>query len=101
MTDRYRPTGTPLTEHEREILVILMEECGEVVQAASKLIRFGRESYLGYGENVAVLSAEIGDLLCVVDIAKRLALMRDQEIHNGTLRKIERLKFFLQTDAAK
>lgn len=96
---RYKPSGIPLTEHEREVLVILMEECAEVALAASKLVRFGRETYPGYGENTAVLSTEFGELMCLVEMAQKLALMRGPEIHNGKLGKYERLKFFMQTDA--
>jgi hypothetical protein len=36
MNDRYRPNGKPLTEREREILTVLIEECGEVIQSATK-----------------------------------------------------------------
>lgn len=45
-----------------EALTILMEECGEVIQVASKIQRFGdREHY----DN---LSKEIGDIMCMIDI---------------------------------
>jgi NTP pyrophosphatase (non-canonical NTP hydrolase) len=50
------------TPEEVESLVILMEECGEVIQEASKLIRFP--------ENMTErLAKEIGDLQCIMDIA--------------------------------
>lgn len=51
-----------------ELLVILMEECAEVIQAASKCLRFGFTRYQPeYGNNDKVLAAEIGDLLAMVD----------------------------------
>lgn len=34
-----------LTNAERERLVMLMEECGELIQATSKVLRHGWESY--------------------------------------------------------
>ena len=50
------------TPEEVESLVILMEECGEVIQEASKLIRFP--------ENMTErLAKEMGDLQCIMDIA--------------------------------
>ena len=52
----------PITFEGDEALTILMEECGEVVQAASKYQRFGGH------DKLADLSKEIGDMLCVVDI---------------------------------
>jgi len=55
-----------LTRDEK--LVLLIEECGEVIQAATKCLRFGfHREYPGYGVNSEVLSCEIGDLLGVID----------------------------------
>jgi NTP pyrophosphatase (non-canonical NTP hydrolase) len=52
-----------------ELLVLLIEECGEVIQAATKCLRFGFDvdQMVGYGNNRTVLSKEVGDLLGVVD----------------------------------
>ena len=33
-----------MTEAERERLVMLMEECGEIIQACAKILRYGRDS---------------------------------------------------------
>lgn len=46
--------------YDQELLTILMEEAAEVIQEASKCIRFGTE------ENMAHLEKEIGDLMCMV-----------------------------------
>lgn len=45
-----------------ELMIILMEECAEVTQAASKVIRFGEEN------NIKDLEKEIGDLQCMLDM---------------------------------
>lgn len=51
-----------------DLLVLLMEECSEVIKAASKCIRFGyKREQPEYGQNDKVLSGEIGDLLGVID----------------------------------
>jgi hypothetical protein len=51
-----------------ELLILLIEECGEVIQAATKCLRFGYErNEPGYGKNDDVLSKEIGDLIGVTD----------------------------------
>lgn len=51
-----------------ELLVILMEECAEVIKAASKCLRFGyTREQPEYGVNDKVLAAEIGDVLGIVD----------------------------------
>jgi len=46
---------------QEEILVILMEECSEVIQEASKLIRFG-------DTDKDRIEKEIGDLICMIEI---------------------------------
>jgi NTP pyrophosphatase (non-canonical NTP hydrolase) len=52
-----------ITEAERERLVILMEECGEVIQAASKIIRHGWDSTYDDGTpNVIRLRDEMDDV---------------------------------------
>lgn len=48
--------------YDQELLTILMEEASEVVQEASKCIRFGVEG------NMAHLEKEIGDFLCMVEL---------------------------------
>lgn len=50
-----------------ELLVLLIEECAEVIQAATKCLRFGFDVDHGvdYGNNRLVLSREVGDLLGV------------------------------------
>ena len=51
-----------------EKLVLLIEECGEVIQAATKCLRFGWDiEHPDYGINHKVLAKEIGDLIGVVD----------------------------------
>jgi len=51
-----------------EKLVILMEECAEVIKAASKCLRFGyTRNHPSYGDNDKVLSSEVGDLLGIVE----------------------------------
>lgn len=99
MSDRYIPNGTPLTAHEREILTITMEECAEVIQAASKLIRFGKENRPEGGEpNTRVLGLEAGDLKHMIGRLVALDLVSSQDMLDGEIRKAERLQSFLQTD---
>ncbi len=51
-----------------ETLMLLIEECGEVIQAATKCLRFGyNRDQPDYGVNSEVLAKEIGDLVGVVD----------------------------------
>jgi len=97
---RYKPNGIPLTDHERELLVILMEECAEVTQAASKLLRFGKENHPDTGKsNSLVLACEMGDLEAIMSMTEDAGLVDRETIGNANMRKRERLAHFMQTAA--
>ena len=75
-----------------ECLILLIEECGEVIQAATKCLRFGFDrDQPGYGVNSLVLAAEVGDLLGVIDALplnrESVALFRSKK-----MAKAERVK---------
>ena len=57
---------------EDMLLVKLMEECGEVIQACSKALRFGLTDIhpRGYEHNSVCISREFLDACTVVDILK-------------------------------
>lgn len=94
MTERYAFPGAPVTEREREVLEILQEECAEVVQASSKLLRFGQENYPGYGDNQEQLGLEIGDLLELIYEALASGIVTTEHIAAGRKRKREKLKVY-------
>lgn len=80
----------PLSREEK--LVLLIEKCGEVIQAATKCLRFGWDrDHPDYGVNHEVLAREVGDLLAVVrDLDLRADLI---EAHERTkMAKAERVK---------
>jgi NTP pyrophosphatase (non-canonical NTP hydrolase) len=54
-----------------ETLVILQEECAEVIQAASKILRFGFQSRYPTEDNASTkecLEMEAGQLLCMIGL---------------------------------
>ena len=57
-----------ITNKTHEALVILAEECAEVIQAIAKIHRFGPDSVYNGLSNKISLEKEIGDVLCLVDI---------------------------------
>jgi NTP pyrophosphatase (non-canonical NTP hydrolase) len=73
-----------------EVLLILQEECAELIQAISKVKRFGLQ------ENKDNLLQEVADVLCMINLAfDKGILVKDEE----TLRKRisvkeERLKIY-------
>lgn len=52
----------------KEVMAILQEECAEVVQAVSKINRFGLNSEWQGVTNKQALVTEIGDVLAVIQI---------------------------------
>jgi hypothetical protein len=50
-----------------ELLILLIEECSEVIHAATKCLRFGYDvdNGTGYGNNRDALSREFGDLAAI------------------------------------
>lgn len=71
-----------------EILLIMQEECAEVIQAISKVKRFGLEN------NIEQLNQEIADLLCMIELAYRHNIIDNNEerVKNRIAVKEERLK---------
>jgi MazG nucleotide pyrophosphohydrolase domain. len=71
-----------------ELLVILMEECAEVSQESSKLIRFGSETWA----DVLNFEEEIGDLLCMIELCYENDLIDPNSVEEHMLAKREKLK---------
>ena len=63
---------------KEEIMNIAQEECAEVIQAISKIRRFGLMTEHNEVTNKAHLEEEVGDLLCM------LQLMEENEIVDWT-----------------
>jgi hypothetical protein len=99
MRDKFiTPCDLP-NEHERELLTILIEECSEVQQRATKMLRFGRDE-IQPGQmltNSERLSLEIGDLMEMIDRAQMVALITEADIRDGKLKKKVQLDHYMQT----
>tara|TARA_B100000575_G_C23095356_1_gene631742 strand:+ start:353 stop:601 length:249 start_codon:yes stop_codon:yes gene_type:complete len=62
---------------KEEALVILMEECGELIQACSKMIRSGYKTK--YERN---LQDEVGDVLTLIEVLKINGIVTDKQIED-------------------
>jgi NTP pyrophosphatase (non-canonical NTP hydrolase) len=73
---------------QEEILLILQEECAEVIQAVSKVKRFGKEN------NIEQLEQEIADVLCMIELAYQHGILdkNEERVKNRITVKQERLK---------
>jgi NTP pyrophosphatase (non-canonical NTP hydrolase) len=79
---------------QKEALDILQEECAEVIQAVSKISRFGLDN-LKPGKaktNREHLEEELGDLVAMIDILTRNGILDSANIEMAATAKIEKLK---------
>jgi len=89
-----------VNDHQEECLNILQEECAEVIQAASKIKRFG---VVGRPLNTTLtnresLEMELGDVLALVDLLKGSGLgVTAEGIEAARQNKMQRLARYMHT----
>ena len=72
-------------KYDTELMIITMEECGELIEACSKAIRC--ENYKDER-----LTEEVGDVLFLIDLIIELGLVTSEDICNRMEIKKEKLK---------
>lgn len=80
---------------ELEILSILQEECAEVIQAASKIKRFGLTGRYPDDKsptNLQHLELELGDLMALVEILAQKNIINLENIEHHAKNKREKLR---------
>lgn len=85
-----------MNEKEREILLILQEESAEVIQAVSKVFRFGWDAVNPVIEsnqnNREHLEEEIGDFLAMIYLMEQSGMIDSYALDKAKFNKIEKLK---------
>jgi NTP pyrophosphatase (non-canonical NTP hydrolase) len=79
---------------DHEILSITQEECAEVIQAISKIFRFGFDSRhpdKGY-DNREHLEEELGDLQCMIDLMIEHGIVREKMLDVAKAKKYKKLQ---------
>ena len=76
-----------LMDKQTEALVITMEECGELTQACSKVIRTDQKE-----EYMRELTKEVGDVMCMIDLLVQNNLVDENDIKLCAKKKREKLK---------
>ena len=85
-----------MNEKDKEALVIMQEECAEVIQAVSKIIRFGYDSRYPTEDCASTrecLTMEIGQVLCMVNILIEQNIINEDDM----LAAMEHKKIKLET----
>lgn len=75
-------------DEKKELLTIFMEECAEATVEASKLIRFGSDTF----GDVHKMEVEVGDLLCMIDLLNEYGIINTLEVEVHKRNKREKLK---------
>lgn len=78
----------PFISTQHEILQLLQEECAEVIQAASKIVRFGEE------KNTSQLEVELGDLQAIIQLLHEFDMVSYSAIDEAATKKVEKLKVY-------
>ena len=83
-----------MNEQVIEVMDILQEECAEVIQAVSKISRFGIDNYKpGKPKtNREHLEEELGDVLAMIDILIEYGVISEDHLEYAKAAKIEKLK---------
>ena len=77
-----------------KILILISEECGEVVQAIAKAQRFGKDNFSPYNNdksNLEKIVYECLDLLTVIDMLNKNLNVIDETIKNHMKNKIQKI----------
>ena len=83
-----------MNSSDKEVMDILQEECAEVIQAVSKISRFGIDN-LKPGKpktNREHLEEELGDMLAMIDIMLANKVVSRDNLEVAKRAKIEKLK---------
>lgn len=75
-----------------QLLLITQEECAEVTQSISKILRFGLDSVHLDKSNRQRLTEEVGDLCCMIDLMIENDLIQKQDVEEYKMLKRKKLK---------
>lgn len=83
-----------MNNQTKEAMDILQEECAEVIQAVSKISRFGIDNFKpGKPKtNREHLEEELGDMLAMIDILVEKGIVSEGHLESAKTAKIEKLK---------
>ena len=75
-------------------LEILAEECAEVIQMKSKIIRFGIDDYhpKNKAPNREVFEQEVGDVLAMIEILTTNGILTKEGLLEAKQRKFDKLE---------
>ena len=72
-----------------ELMIITMEECGDLTQACSKVLRTDFKDHA-----LQDLKQEVADVVCMIELMKKNGLVNDADIVQGIQNKMEKLEIY-------
>ena len=83
-----------MNNRDREILLIAQEECAEVIQAISKIFRFGFEAQHPNEDrnNLQRLEEELGDLACMIGLLIDKKIVSESNLESAAEMKLKKLR---------
>jgi NTP pyrophosphatase (non-canonical NTP hydrolase) len=83
-----------MDDKQKEIMLIAQEECAEVVQAISKVFRFGMDDVhpTTMKSNKDSLEEEVGDLMCMIELMQEYGIINATNVLNANVKKRNKLK---------
>lgn len=74
---------------QQELLIITMEECGELTQACSKVLRMGMNI-----QNYNQLVEELGDVQCMINLILGSKLVVEEDVNKRVRTKVKKLRTY-------
>jgi len=83
-----------MNNRDREILLIAQEECAEVIQAISKIFRFGFDAQHPNEDrnNLQRLEEELGDLVCMIGLIMNKKIVSESGVESAAEMKLKKLR---------
>ena len=73
-----------------ELMIITMEECGELTQACSKVLRKRENQQITREpskQSLVDLTKEVADVMCMIDLMREQGLVNDFDLMQGVKSK--------------
>ena len=86
-----------LTPAQTELIALLMEECGELVQACGKILRHGLDSFHPDTEisNREALVHEMGDVTAAMKMLCNNSIVDKEIVFEKSVNKLKRVREYL------
>jgi NTP pyrophosphatase (non-canonical NTP hydrolase) len=81
-----------MNDKQKEVMLIAQEECAEVIQAISKVFRFGENDEYDGQTNQQRLEEEVGDLMCMIELMQQYGVVNPTNVLNANVKKRNKLK---------